>query len=77
MARSHPEVASWVWGSAAAFGFALLYQHRLVTPGQLAHIDRAFFTTNGVASVAYAVLLVGGLCRRCTHIKIWLNGLAQ
>ena len=68
MARSYPEVAIWVWVSAATFGCALLYQHRLVRPGRLALIDRAFFTTNGIASVAYAALLVGGLwCERYSH----------
>ena len=49
-------VAAW-----AFFGAALAYQHRLVSPGNLERIDRAFFTTNGVASVVFAVILVGGL----------------
>lgn len=50
----------FLWGSAAMFGLALLYQHRLVRPGDLAKIDRAFFTTNGLASVAYAGVLIAG-----------------
>ena len=53
-----------VYGVAAAwmfFGAALIYQHRLVRPGKLDQIDRAFFTTNGATSVVYAALVVGGL----------------
>ncbi len=61
MARRYPEATALIVLSAAAFGGALIYQHRLVRPGRLARIDRAFFTTNGVASVVYAGLLVGGL----------------
>ncbi len=61
MAKQWPNATMLIYGSALFFGSALVYQHRLVRPGRLALIDRAFFTTNGVASVVYAGLLVGGL----------------
>ena len=32
----------------------LIYQHRLVKPDDLSKVDRAFFTTNGIASVVFA-----------------------
>lgn len=32
----------------------LVYQHRLVSPDDLSRVDRAFMTTNGVASVIFA-----------------------
>ena len=34
----------------------LIYQHRLVKPDNLSRINRAFFTTNGMASVVFAAL---------------------
>ena len=68
LAEAYPEAAGWIAAACLLFGAALLYQHRLVHPGNLDRIDRAFFTTNGVASVAYAVVLVGGLwVSRFTH----------
>ena len=36
----------------------LIYQHRLVSPTDLSRIDRAFFTTNGIACVIYGILTV-------------------
>lgn len=61
LAAAYPTATGWIAVACGLFGAALLYQHRLVHPGNLARIDRAFFTTNGVASVVYAVVLVGGL----------------
>ncbi|MCY4781380.1 putative 4-hydroxybenzoate polyprenyltransferase [Sphingobacterium sp. UT-1RO-CII-1] len=37
------------------YGFLLIYQHRIVSPTDLSRVDRAFMTTNGVASVIFAV----------------------
>ena len=49
------------WGAAGAFAFALVYQHVQVRGGDLTRIDRAFFTANGYASLAYAALAVASL----------------
>ena len=47
-----------LWASFTVFAGALAWQHRLVRPGHLGQINRAFFTANGFASVAYASLLI-------------------
>jgi 4-hydroxybenzoate polyprenyltransferase len=36
----------------------LIYQHLLVKPNDLSKVNRAFFTTNGVASVIFAVFFL-------------------
>ena len=37
------------------FTLLLIYQHYLVKPNDLSRVNRAFFTTNGIASVAFAL----------------------
>lgn len=37
------------------YGLLLIYQHRLVSPTDFNKIDRGFMTTNGIASVVFAV----------------------
>ncbi|MFD1770015.1 4-hydroxybenzoate octaprenyltransferase [Sphingobacterium suaedae] len=36
------------------YGTLLIYQHRIVSPTDLSRVDRAFMTTNGIASVIFA-----------------------
>jgi 4-hydroxybenzoate polyprenyltransferase len=38
-------------------GLLLIYEHRLVKPDDLSRVNAAFFTTNGVVSVALFVLI--------------------
>lgn len=46
---------SWLYYLGVAFyGLLLIYQHRIVSPTDLSRVDRAFMTTNGVASVIFA-----------------------
>ena len=46
--------AGWLWFAGVAVAAALLlYEHSLVRPGQLAKLDAAFFTMNGVISMAF------------------------
>jgi len=46
---------SWSYIAGVLFFITLLiYQHRLVKPDDLSKVDRAFFTTNGIASVVFA-----------------------
>jgi 4-hydroxybenzoate polyprenyltransferase len=40
------------WLGVAAVGALLAYEHRIVSPRDLRRLDAAFFTTNGVISVA-------------------------
>ena len=39
-------------------GSLLVYEHSLVRPGDLSRLDAAFFTMNGVISVAFAVFVI-------------------
>lgn len=49
----------WVSYAAAAFFIGMLiYQHTLVSPEDLSRVNRAFFTTNGIASVVFGTLLI-------------------
>ena len=41
----------------ALASLAILYEHRLVSPGDLSKVNAAFFTTNGVVSVVLFVLI--------------------
>jgi 4-hydroxybenzoate polyprenyltransferase len=46
---------SWFYVAGILFFIILLiYQHRLVKPNDLSKVDKAFFTTNGIASVVFA-----------------------
>ena len=61
LAQRYAVRPSLLWLSLGIFGMALLWQHRLVRPGQLERIDRAFFTTNGTASIVYATVVIAAL----------------
>jgi 4-hydroxybenzoate polyprenyltransferase len=41
------------WAGVACVALLLLYEHTLVRPGDLRRLDAAFFTMNGVISVAF------------------------
>jgi len=45
--------------AGAAVGSLLVYEHSLVRPGDLRRLDAAFFTMNGVISVAFAAFVIG------------------
>ncbi|RMG78779.1 MAG: 4-hydroxybenzoate octaprenyltransferase [Bacteroidetes bacterium] len=42
----------------AIFGIMLVYQHTLVKPDDLRKVNLAFFTTNGVSSVVFAIFVL-------------------
>lgn len=46
------------WLGAAVFAGLLIYQHTLVKPNDLRKVNMAFFTTNGIASVVFAVFVL-------------------
>ena len=48
----------WYWIGAAIFISLLIYQHTLVKPNDLNKVNLAFFTTNGIASVVFAVFFL-------------------
>lgn len=47
------------WIGAAVFIALLIYQHLLVKPDDLSKVNVAFFTTNGIASVTFALFELG------------------
>jgi 4-hydroxybenzoate polyprenyltransferase len=47
------------WIGVAVVGSLLVYEHSLVRPGELRRLDAAFFTMNGVISVAFAAFVIG------------------
>jgi len=49
----------WLYWTGVVFYFGLLgYQHLLVKPNDLSKVNRAFFTTNGIAAVVFAVFVI-------------------
>jgi 4-hydroxybenzoate polyprenyltransferase len=49
---------SWFyWAGIAAFAFFLVYQHTIIRPKDLSKVNKAFFTSNGIASVVFAVFV--------------------
>ncbi len=52
----------WVyWVGAAVFIGMLVMQHRLVKPDDLSRVNIAFMTSNGIASVVYAVFAIADM----------------
>ncbi len=49
---------SLYWIGAAIFIGLLFYQHTLVSPTKLTKINLAFFTTNGIGSVCFALFVI-------------------
>src|ERR1017187_6170070 len=52
------QFSGFYWAGAAIFAFFLIYQHRLVQPNDLSKVNRAFFTSNGIASVVFSLLVL-------------------
>jgi 4-hydroxybenzoate polyprenyltransferase len=51
-------VGALYWIGVAAVAALLVYEHALVRPNDLRRLDAAFFTMNGVISVAFAVFVI-------------------
>lgn len=47
----------WYWAGTVAVAGLLVYEHRLVRPGDLRRLDAAFFTVNGVISVVFLLFV--------------------
>jgi 4-hydroxybenzoate polyprenyltransferase len=48
------DVGWWYWTGLAIVTALLVYEHTIVRPGDLRRLDAAFFTVNGVLSIAFA-----------------------
>lgn len=54
--------AGWIyWIGAALFLGLLVYQHLIVSPNDLSRVNRAFFTTNGIASIIFGIFAIAEL----------------
>jgi 4-hydroxybenzoate polyprenyltransferase len=51
------------WLGVAAVAALLLYEHSLIRPGELRRLDTAFFTMNGVISVAFFCFVLADVLR--------------
>jgi 4-hydroxybenzoate polyprenyltransferase len=51
-------VGWWYWLGVAAVAALLVYEHSLVSPGDLRRLDAAFFTVNGIISVLFLASVV-------------------
>ena len=52
------DVGVLYWLGVACVGGLLAYEHSLVRPGDLRRLDTAFFTMNGVISIAFFVFVL-------------------
>jgi 4-hydroxybenzoate polyprenyltransferase len=52
--------AAWPWWiGVAVVALLLLYEHSLVRPNDLTRLDAAFFTVNGIISIAFFLFVLG------------------
>lgn len=49
------------WTGMGLFTAALVYQHLIVKPDDLSRVNRAFFTSNGIASVVFGIFVITDL----------------
>lgn len=54
----------WYWIGVAVFIGMLIYQHSIVKPNDLRKVNVAFMTANGIASVVFAVFVIGDIFLR-------------
>jgi len=52
------QFGTFYWLGAAVFAGLLIYQHLLVKPNDLSKVNIAFMTTNGIASIVFAILVI-------------------
>jgi 4-hydroxybenzoate polyprenyltransferase len=51
----------WYWIGVFLFAALLIYQHTLVKPNDLSRVNLAFMTTNGIASVVFAIFVIADM----------------
>ncbi len=51
------DVGAWYWLGVAVVAVLLVYEHAIVRPDDLRRLDAAFFTVNGVLSIACGVFV--------------------
>ncbi|MBK6621429.1 MAG: UbiA family prenyltransferase [Saprospirales bacterium] len=59
VSQTLPEIFGWItWVATGFFLSMLIYQHLIVSPNNLSRVNRAFFTTNGFASLIFGALFI-------------------
>lgn len=58
LGREFPAFGWLQWVAASIFLVLLYYQHTLVKPDDLSKVNLAFFTTNGLASLVFGLLVI-------------------
>lgn len=64
IAGFYADFGLWYWTGTAIFLILLIYQHTLVKPDDLSRVNVAFFTTNGMASIVFAITVI---------LDLWLS----
>ncbi|WP_152270245.1 UbiA-like polyprenyltransferase [Agriterribacter humi] len=54
----------WYWIGVSVFAGMLIYQHSIVKPDDLRKVNVAFMTANGIASVVFAIFVIGDIFLR-------------
>ncbi len=50
---------SWLyWVGVVVFSFFLVYQHTIIKPKDLSNVNKAFFSSNGIASVVFCLFVL-------------------
>lgn len=62
----------WYWIGTALAALLLVYEHSLVQPGNLSRLDAAFFTMNGMISIAFFVFVLMDRLTRATAAGVRL-----
>jgi len=57
----------WAVGGVMVVGLLLLYEHRLVSPGDLSRLNAAFFTMNGVIATVFFLFVATDLLVKRAH----------
>ena len=61
MAGIAGDFGSWYWVGMILFTGMLIYQHMIVKPNDLSRVNLAFMTTNGIASVVFALFVIADM----------------
>ena len=60
------EFKIYYWIGATIFISMLFYQHSIVNPDDLSRVNIAFMTANGIASVAFSILVITDILSNTT-----------